>query len=227
MKRIIISILTIILLMSSTFALADDFTIHNGVVFGMTKNDVKETEISAGFTYNSDSDDLFGKCKKHNSFLSFSGTVAGIDGANITYHFNSQDALESAIYTLGFSTAKYGTSELFSSLSNSLESKYGSEDTVAKLMIEDNYLDCCVNAYYDRWETSVSKVQVTDSKAFTYKNDNGDTVVIYISSLNIALSTGQSAGEGLYIFYQIYDADAYSNAYEKVGNDATNAYDDL
>jgi len=227
MKKIIISILTVMLLMSFTVVLADDFSIHNGVIFGMTKNNVKEAEMSAGFTYGSDSDDLFGRCKQHKSFLTFSGTVAGIDGANITYHFNSQDALESAIYTLGFSTAKYGTNELFSSLSDSLASKYGNEDAIAKIMIEDSYLDCCVNAYYERWETAVSKVEVTASKAFTYNTDDGNTIVIYISSLNISLSTGKSAGEGLYIIYQLYDADTYSNAYEKVGSDATNAYDDL
>jgi len=85
-----------------------------------------------------------------------------------------------------------------------------------------------VPAFYEEWDRgSLSKVEVTGSRAFTSETASGDTIVIYAVSLNIALIDGSSAGEYLFIDYQLYDADTYSAACAQIGEAASSVYDDL
>lgn len=129
MKRMVAIFLVVALMSISVFAYADDFTIHSGVKFGMTMDEVVETEKAAGFTAEKEDIDEYEKyhCSaKHDSkVLSLNGQVAGVKGANITYHFTKDGKLDAAVYglTTSDSSGKYDP------IRTSLIKKYGDPDT--------------------------------------------------------------------------------------------------
>ena len=100
------------------------FSVHSGVMFGMTKNEVIEQEKCAGFVVDQGIFTELSTCRHGSNYVMFTGTVAGVKGASILYHFNRQDILESVVYLVGYSPNKYGTGNTFTSFSESLSQKY-------------------------------------------------------------------------------------------------------
>lgn len=74
MKKIISLFLIIAILVSCVAFAEETFTIHNGVTFGMEKQQVREIEESAGFKYGIDS---------------VMGKVAGQDNTTIMFYYNN------------------------------------------------------------------------------------------------------------------------------------------
>lgn len=97
MKKIICILLAMVILYSNT-ALADNFTIHNGVSFGMTVDEVKATESNGGLQ--------FQEVTKWNNFFdndifrleSEYTTVAGRDESQVAYLFDTNGRMNAVLY---------------------------------------------------------------------------------------------------------------------------------
>ncbi len=136
MKKAMISIVVVLILVSSLSALADDFTIHSGVSFGLTEKEVSDLEESNGFTVetkyigewlyglskglvppvDSAIENRFGKTESK----CISGSIAGFENSSIMYFF-SDDKLYSSIYHFGDTT----DSTRYPTLLKTLSDKYG------------------------------------------------------------------------------------------------------
>ena len=103
MKKII-SCFLIFLFFFSSSALADDFTLHNGVKFGMSAETVLNTERSKGFRMDSS---IYGE-----------GQIAGFDGA-VRYEYTDDKVTKCAYFYYTASPSSY------SKLSEGLAKKYG------------------------------------------------------------------------------------------------------
>lgn len=127
MKKIVLPILMIMVLTLTSFAFADDFSIHSGVKFGMTIDEVTSAESAAGFTpESSEIPEFFSyHCNKSHdaSGIVVSGQIAGVRGAAIYYHFTKEEkTLDAAVYLLAFSDSP---SDTYSTIRSSLITKYG------------------------------------------------------------------------------------------------------
>jgi len=61
MKKIICLVISLIVVFSSISALAEEFTLHSGVKFGMTMDEVKEKELAKGNEFVEEEDKLTSK----------------------------------------------------------------------------------------------------------------------------------------------------------------------
>lgn len=77
MKKIISLVLMITMLFTVSAFAEEDFTLHSGVKFGMTLDEVKTCEENAGFTFSEYFDGSY----------YIEGKIAGIDEARINYYF--------------------------------------------------------------------------------------------------------------------------------------------
>lgn len=120
MKRVICIVsVCIVLLAALGTASAEEFTLHSGVTFGMTIDDIKALEESKGFE------------TSQNEFrpneIVISGTIAGIErGALIIYTVDEQGRLFKACYFLGNNAAPAAQriSE-YETINDALTQKYG------------------------------------------------------------------------------------------------------
>ena len=108
-------------------AASPTFSVRNGIVFGMTKEQVKEIEKNNEITSLKENED-------YNS-MEFYATVAGYDDCHVVYTFNENNILSKISYTWGIPSAKpeeaqkveecYDKSHnIFETLAESLASKY-------------------------------------------------------------------------------------------------------
>lgn len=119
MKRLV-SLLMVFALMMISVAWAEEFTIHSGVKFGMSVDEVIAAEKANGF-----------HAELNNSGdVSFEGQVAGYKETNVYYQFANQ-SLVSARYQFNANKAD----DIFDVVQRTLTEKYG--EPVA----EDGYLD--------------------------------------------------------------------------------------
>ena len=110
MKKITALMTLILILTMCNSAFADSFSIHSGVQFGMTKNEIIALESANGFEARQDS---------HYGGLIVEGKIAGYHGSDIRYSFKD-NALTAAHYHFGSSD-----SNVFSTIKETLVSKYG------------------------------------------------------------------------------------------------------
>ncbi len=103
------------------------FSVRNGIVFGMTKEQVKEIEKNNEITSLKENED-------YNS-MDFYATVAGYDDCHVVYTFNENNVLGQISYTWGIPSEKpeeaqkveacYNTTHnIFDTLAETLTSKY-------------------------------------------------------------------------------------------------------
>ena len=108
----------------------DGFTLHSGVKFGMTMDEVIEIEKNAGFDAKKENlDDMYAfycSNKHSKTCVSVSGQIAGVNGASIVYHFSKYGNLEAAVYGLAHDD-KAGR---YDPIRSSLIKKYGNPDSV-------------------------------------------------------------------------------------------------
>lgn len=143
MKRIISLTLLIVMLLSAS-AIAEDFTLHSGVRFGMSTTEVESAEKSNGFLP-----------KSSDGETSVTGSIAGIKEAAIEYYY-FENKLFLANYDLGY-TYKKETDEInqlqsdYEMISDSLQMKYGSTEynwlSNKKYNLPDRYHDKCTSAF--------------------------------------------------------------------------------
>lgn len=136
MKRLICVIVAILLAFSMSSALAEGFTLRNGIVFGDSMEDVlaKETlevdeiedgsdEEASATTDNDDSDDE----TDHPYWITTcEGTVAGIDNSYIKYNFDADKMLREVIYYFETYSSKDTSDSDYETINNGLIRKYGS-----------------------------------------------------------------------------------------------------
>lgn len=129
MKRLGCLFLVMILVATTASALAEQFTLHSGVMFGMTKDEVRQVEKDAGFDVEEvKMDKMYRRnCQEIHldKAISVSGQIAGVSGANIMYHFDEEGQLDSAVYNLGQANS-YGA---YTPIRESLIQKYGEPDS--------------------------------------------------------------------------------------------------
>lgn len=119
MKKIISLVLMIAMLFSVSAFADEEFTLHSGVKFGMTKEEINEAESSNGFTTSTS--------KYWPNRISVSGVVAGIESSVIIYSVDDDGSMFKATYFLGNNTASDAQrlSE-YTTIQQALEEKYGS-----------------------------------------------------------------------------------------------------
>ena len=85
----------------------DKFTLHNGVIFGMTMDEVNEIETGKGYIVNSthmnypyfdENGEYLGKTA---DCLSISGSMAGINDSKLYYYFDDDGKLFASVYKFG------------------------------------------------------------------------------------------------------------------------------
>ena len=116
MKRII-GLFLFVLVIMSTSAYAQDFTLHSGTTFGMTQEEVVLLEQSKGFF----SDSVASEVKSNK--IGTSGTFAGRDNGEMYYAFDSEGKVVQFHYSF-----KSGNMDDFETMNATLISKYGSPD---------------------------------------------------------------------------------------------------
>ena len=115
MKRFVLLSLLVVLLSSSIcFAESitqelsvDDFSLHGGITFGMTREDVRKAESNNGFEANDksltytyyDSDGKYRSAECDGLYVY--GSMAGISGSKLYYYFDDEGKLFAAVYEFG------------------------------------------------------------------------------------------------------------------------------
>lgn len=120
MKRLV-SLLMVFAMMMISAAWAEEFTIHSGVKFGMSVDEVIAAEKANGFSAK----------LNDNGEVSFEGQVAGYKETNVYYQFVNQ-CLVSAKYQFNANRTK---DDIFKVVQGTLTEKYGEP------IAEDGYLD--------------------------------------------------------------------------------------
>ena len=87
MKRLICIVVSIMLMVSFAPAIAEEFTIHSGVQFGMTRDEVIAKEEDNGFNLYAFYDDY----ERDRIYPQFIGFMAGFENTEITYYFDDYD----------------------------------------------------------------------------------------------------------------------------------------
>ena len=136
MKRLISIIVAILLVISSSTAMADEFTLRNGIAFGDSMEDVltKETlevdtiedgseEDSSASTEDDDSED---EVAYPYYFTTCLGAVAGIDDSYIKYNFDANKTLREVIYYFESYSSKDFSDSDYEKINDALIRKYGS-----------------------------------------------------------------------------------------------------
>ncbi len=116
-----VSILILCIVQSS---FADDFSVRNGIRFGMTIDEVKQIETRNGIT---DSDIYLDKVNGDYYCFGLTTSIAGIDGSRLLYQFDPDTKL---LIDFRYMLGPSGTSidlvdEYFKTVSQSLINKYG------------------------------------------------------------------------------------------------------
>ena len=98
MKKILCVFIVTGLFMLTCFAYGEEFTLHNGVQFGMSKENALELEATAGVTFEETTD---GTNYFPDGILRIESeptTVAGRENSIINYFFNSNGEINSMVY---------------------------------------------------------------------------------------------------------------------------------
>lgn len=112
MKKIISLVLMIAMLFGmSAFAVEEEFTLHNGTKFGMTKAEVIEIETPKGFSFKEEPYEsyviLYGK-----------GTIANHPDSTIYYYISN----DNGVYEMKYA---FSTADTYATVEESLIQKYG------------------------------------------------------------------------------------------------------
>lgn len=122
MKKLLSFILVSILFATciTGSALADEFSLHSGVKFGMTEQEISSLESQAGFSLK----DVF--VLSSTPMKKITGQVAGIQDSEIIYAFDSDGKMFASTYQLGGKYADFDPD--YSIIEQALTDKYGQPD---------------------------------------------------------------------------------------------------
>ena len=127
MKRIIgVCITLIMVLIMVNSSIAEDFTLHSGVKFGMTLDEITALESAKGFNLEDiDADYGFSRIAY---IKKIRGKIAGIEKSFIDYLFDENNKMFAATYSLGTLPEEWEPD--YSNIENALIKKYGDPDNV-------------------------------------------------------------------------------------------------
>lgn len=130
MKRIFSLLLVGVLVLLSISAVAEDFSLRNGINFGDTMEEVLEKETFAidEIDDGSDEEDTDGDDESEYPYYieTVKGTLANISDAYIKYYFDANKTLREVIYYFPSRSDKDMSDSDYESLYNGLVRKYGS-----------------------------------------------------------------------------------------------------
>ena len=168
------------------------------------------------------------ECSLHSgSYLCVKGTIAGIDKAEVEYHFNN-NGLESAIYSLVRADNDEGACDsIFKEINGILKNKYGNPDDITKTVIESQYIETCVlsKAAVNASNFSWFKYSVPDLQVYTQEIDD-DTLVAIVPVIIRAYHQGYLI-EQLKIEYHIYSKESIEKAILEISSDQAQAIEKL
>ena len=114
MKKLLIVLLLVmttcsfyVVCASAEFSTTDDFTLHSGVTFGMSREEVKKVEEENGFTVDEESlaCTYYGSngsyLTKETKGFKIEGSMAGISSSILYYYFDENGKLFGMLYYLG------------------------------------------------------------------------------------------------------------------------------
>lgn len=217
-----ISILVLLTLLTCLIgnAIAEAFTLHSKVIFGMTPDEVASCEKEAGFTL-SDQNIEYGTPKAKLA-KKVEGTIAGIDNSEIHYYFDNDKKLYSATYWLGSQLSS--TKAEFETIDAALVKKYGASNDIYLPIVERIGFES--NDYLSLWGLSRKKNVYPLYSSWLIQQDEDS----YIAIVHY-FETG-SIGYGLnttfhIIGYQYYSADEINNELNTINNEIDQRNDDI
>ena len=172
--------------------IADEFTLHSGVSFSMTKEEVLQKEKDAGFTAELEKADknYSANCSaKHDSEqIDVTGQIAGCPGSTIIYHFDRKNGkLDAATYYLQASTSQ---KDRYKAVRESLVNKYGEPETDGMATVFHQKLPMDAYSFIDNYVNSYNMETLNWSCSIDYlQNDvwvipQEDNTSIVITGIN-------------------------------------------
>lgn len=171
MKKLSCILIAVVLMLTSTSGIGEEFSLHNGSTFGMTKEEVVELESNAGIT--------FEESTSGNNFfpsnlprLEATTYAAGREGTSVYYLFNKNEKVNSLLYiSSDFMQEPIENDDVL----NTLNEKYGKPATEGDKCIAFNgeayaSLDVYTN-YTRRYPTE--NVKITLFSQWLYPYDEG------------------------------------------------------
>ncbi len=206
MKKIglLLGIMLLVICVTST-VFADAFTIHSGVVFGMSRDEVQKIESTAGFSTETDDDPLF----REDGIveLEIQGNIAGVSDARIEYLFK-EDKLTEAVYYL-FSKYDNGNYDTFLS---SMKNKYG-EPNANEIWVAALDSSLMTGRMVATISNSMLGTSIISSKSSVWLLEQEDGSYVSIDLLNINNSNGRSL---VYITYASFTKDEVNSILQGV-----------
>lgn len=139
MKKVLSMFLVVLFICIAGISSAEDFTLHSGVVFGMTREEVKAKEKEKGFSpsetqleytfYEEDG----GYYQMKTNALSIDGSMVGIANSHLYYYFDEDNKLFAAVYSFG--TDEEYPVTTYNDIQALLENKYGEQKTQEKYKV--------------------------------------------------------------------------------------------
>lgn len=203
-----LSILIILLVFMSSIvgsASANEFTLHSGVAFGMTTEQVIQLEQKAGFEVETSEDDP--------NILKIQGKIASVESSRIKYQF-ANNKLYYARYDLGSDQINRGF-EGYKKIQESLESKYGKPTGLPDGFHSSGYNDILSSIASDGFLQDQGEVETSDEWLIT--TNTGYIVIEHLkffykftdafltAGMNKSYPEGRTYNEA--IVYQFYELD--------------------
>lgn len=230
MKKILCLLISMIVLLTVGSAFAEAFTLHSGVQFGMTMDEVIQNEKNAGFAKAIKEELHISKsynCRADHDIISIriSGQIAGVANSSITYHFRNDGRLDSAVYILGNKSDR----KVYTNIRKSLINKYGEPDEEMSA-VWHAFLDMDVYSETDYridnpvFVTSVTPVLYENIKYYyddswlIPQNDGGYVIITGCQfTEDIAYTLLNDSGTYLYTYvgYQYFSKEEIENAISK------------
>ena len=187
-KKTILFILLVILVSLIGSTVAEEYTFHSGITFGMTKDEVIDAEKANNFTYQEEVypfayyDDNGTYMGENVKIPVIKGSIAGIQDSEIYYYFDKSDKLIEIVYAFKGCTV-YDMNEDILNQYDTIENQ-----------LKKNY----ASVWKDCTENFPSSVDAIDNGRITYKQTShkielNDYETIYIKhSLTYAKLSGSN-----------------------------------
>lgn len=132
MKKIVIMISIIMAILLPLSAVAEEFTLRNGIHFGDTMEEVLAKE-TVGISHIEDGSESTEDSDKESedddpptySIRTENTTLAGIDDSHITYYFDAEKTLREVVYYFGDTKLADSSDSNYESVNGGLKRKYG------------------------------------------------------------------------------------------------------
>lgn len=221
MKRLVCLMLVMVMFAGmGVFALADDFQLRNGILFGDSEEVVRNKEtLEIGEYSSSERDDGTKYIYSHD------GMIAGFDDADVKYFFKDNEMYDMEYC---FYTDKENYKTIYDTLYKNLSKKYGNpikaldDGHFIKTEVQnvDNYLLLALAAY----DTGIA--DLSDVDEWVVKCDDY-YVKIEMRYSYYAFKSSKDLSYTVYIDYMKYTDDDLTIAIEQAANDAAAAQADL